>query len=88
MTFVRKFRIIPDKVSTTGSATRLPMNRSSMDVPNHHRVLKDRRTKNLTRRLQPGDIALIHHTDLDTTAARALVDLKVAAVINAARSIS
>lgn len=52
------------------------------------RVCKDRRTKNLTRRLQPGDIALIHHADLDTTAARALVDCKVAAVVNAASSIS
>src|SRR5215468_1317604 len=53
-----------------------------------HRVLKDRRTKNLTRRLRPGDIALIHHADLDTTAARALLDCKVAAVINAAPGIT
>lgn len=53
-----------------------------------HRVLKDRRTKNLTKRLRPGDIALIHHADLDTTAARTLVDCKVAAVVNAAPSIT
>jgi uncharacterized membrane-anchored protein len=53
-----------------------------------HRVLKDRRTKNLTKRLRPGDIALIHHADLDTTAARALLDCKVAAVVNAAPSIT
>ena len=52
------------------------------------RVLKDRRTKNLTKRLRPGDIAFIHHTDLDTTAARSLVDCQVAAVVNAAPSIS
>ena len=52
------------------------------------RVLKDRRTKNLTRRLRPGDVAFIHHTDLDTTAARSLVDCQVAAVVNAAPSIS
>ncbi|MCS6776487.1 MAG: putative cytokinetic ring protein SteA [Chloroherpetonaceae bacterium] len=53
-----------------------------------HRVLKDRRTKNLCKRLRPGDIALIHHTDLDVTAARALRDCGVAAVVNAAASIS
>lgn len=48
------------------------------------RVVKDRRTKNLTKRLRPGDIALIHHADLDTTAARALIDCGVTAVVNAA----
>ncbi len=52
------------------------------------RVLKDRRTKNLTRRLKPGDIALIHHADLDTTAARALIESNISAVVNASRSIS
>ncbi len=52
------------------------------------RVLKDRRTKNLTRRLKPGDIAVIHHADLDTTAARGLIDNKVSAVVNAAPSIT
>lgn len=53
-----------------------------------HRLRKDRKTKNLVRRLRPGDIALIHHSDLDTTAARALIDCKVAAVFNAVPSIS
>lgn len=52
------------------------------------RVRKDRRTKNLTSRLAQGDIALIHHADLDTTAARALVDRGVSAVVNAAMSVS
>src|SRR5437868_2655655 len=59
-----------------------------MSSQTKHRVLKDRRTKNLTRRLKPGDIALIHHADLDTTAARALIDSKVYAVVNAAQSIT
>jgi uncharacterized membrane-anchored protein len=59
-----------------------------MAVPSRHRVLKDRRTKNLTRRLQPGDIVLLCHTDLDTTAARTLVEKQVAAVVNAVPSIS
>ncbi len=52
------------------------------------RIRKDRRTKNLTRRLRPGDIAMIHHADLDSTAARALVDCRVSAVVNAAMSVS
>jgi uncharacterized membrane-anchored protein len=51
-------------------------------------VRADRRTKNLLKRLKPGDIAVIHHADLDATAARALVDARVAAVVNAAPSIT
>jgi uncharacterized membrane-anchored protein len=48
----------------------------------------DRRTKRLTRRLRPGDIAIIDHVDLDRVAADTLVSCKVAAVVNAAPSIS
>jgi len=48
----------------------------------------DKRTKNLTKRLRPGDIAIIDHTDLDRVAADALVRCGVSAVINAAPSIS
>ncbi len=48
----------------------------------------DRRTKNLTKRLQPGDIAVIDHTDLDKVSADALVTARPAAVVNAAASIS
>jgi uncharacterized membrane-anchored protein len=48
----------------------------------------DRRTKNLIKRLRPGDVALIHHADLDAMAARSLADHKVGAVVNAAMSIS
>jgi uncharacterized membrane-anchored protein len=48
----------------------------------------DRRTKQLTRRIQPGEIAVIDHIDLDGPAAEALVACKVAAVLNAAPSIS
>jgi uncharacterized membrane-anchored protein len=43
----------------------------------------DRRTKNLTKRLRPGDIAVISHLDLDRVSADALVACKVAAVVNA-----
>ena len=41
-------------------------------------VRLDRRTKNLTRRLRPGDIAVIDHVDLDRVAAEALVACQVA----------
>ena len=48
----------------------------------------DRRTKNLTKRLKPGDIAIIDHIDLDRVAADALLRSQVKAVINVAPSIS
>ena len=48
----------------------------------------DRRTKNLTKRLQPGEIAVIDHEDLDRVSAEALVRCRPAAVLNAARSTS
>ncbi|MGH9176960.1 MAG: putative cytokinetic ring protein SteA [Acidimicrobiales bacterium] len=48
----------------------------------------DRRTKDLTKRLQPGDIAVIDHEDLDRVAAEALVRTGPAAVVNAAISLS
>src|SRR4051812_7548358 len=48
----------------------------------------DRRTKNLTKRLQPGQIAVIDHMDVDKVSADALVGCRPLAVINAAPSIS
>jgi len=48
----------------------------------------DRRTKDLTKRLRPGDIAVIDHQDLDRVSAEALVACRPAAVVNAATSIS
>ena len=48
----------------------------------------DRRTKNLTKRLRPGDIAVVDHVDIDRVSADALVTCKVAAVVNAAPSTS
>nr|WP_246136584.1 putative cytokinetic ring protein SteA [Leekyejoonella antrihumi] len=48
----------------------------------------DARTKNLTKRLRPGDIAVINHRDLDRVSAEALVACQPAAVINAAPSTS
>jgi uncharacterized membrane-anchored protein len=51
-------------------------------------VRLDRRTKNLTKRLQPGEVAIIHHTDLDRVSAEALVEAGASAVVNAVPSVS
>ncbi|WP_207126442.1 putative cytokinetic ring protein SteA [Actinocatenispora comari] len=48
----------------------------------------DRRTKRLTGRLRPGDVAVIDHLDLDRVAADSLVSCGVSAVVNAKPSIS
>ncbi len=48
----------------------------------------DRRTKNLTKRLRPGDIAIIDHVDIDRVSAETLVSRGVAAVVNVAPSTS
>lgn len=51
-------------------------------------VRVDARTKNLTKRLKAGDIAVINHEDIDRVAAEALVSCKPLAVLNAAKSTS
>ncbi|HWD09701.1 MAG TPA: putative cytokinetic ring protein SteA [Actinomycetota bacterium] len=51
-------------------------------------VRSGRRTKTLVGRLQPGEIALIDHADLDRVSAESLVERKVGAVLNVARSSS
>ena len=48
----------------------------------------DKRTKNLTKRLKPGEIAVIDHLDIDRVAAEGLVACEPAAVVNASASIS
>ena len=48
----------------------------------------DSRTKDLAKRLQPGEIAIIDHRDIDTIAAESLVARRPAAVVNAAESTS
>jgi uncharacterized membrane-anchored protein len=47
-----------------------------------------RRTKDLVKRLEPGEIAVIDHADLDRVAADGLVAAGVTAVVNAAPSIT
>lgn len=49
-------------------------------------VRVDRRTKDLAKRLEPGEIAVIDHADLDRVAAESLVAKRPAAVVNASRS--
>ena len=62
------------------------------DDPDPHEfggpVRVDARTKNLTKRLRPGDVAVIDHVDLDKVSAEALVACRPVAVVNAATSIS
>ncbi|MFK0251928.1 putative cytokinetic ring protein SteA [Amycolatopsis azurea] len=48
----------------------------------------DRRTRELLRRLSPGDIVVLDQLDLDRSTADALVEAEVAAVVNASPSIS
>jgi uncharacterized membrane-anchored protein len=52
------------------------------------RIQGDKKTKKLVKRLQPGEIALIDHKDIDEVAARSLVEKKIKAVLNTQPSIS
>ncbi|MFI6503385.1 putative cytokinetic ring protein SteA [Nonomuraea typhae] len=59
------------------------------DLPGLTAVARiDRRTKRLTKRLRPGEIAIIDHVDVDRVSAEALVACGVAAVVNVAAGIS
>ncbi|MEV0147419.1 MULTISPECIES: putative cytokinetic ring protein SteA [unclassified Nonomuraea] len=59
------------------------------DLPGVTAVARiDRRTKRLTKRLQPGEIAIIDHVDVDRVSAEALVACGAAAVVNTAAGIS
>ena len=69
--------------------TSLRRSRSAERLPGVTGVARlDRRTKDLTKRLRPGDIAIIDHVDIDRVSADALVTCRVAAVVNASKSIS
>jgi uncharacterized membrane-anchored protein len=46
----------------------------------------DYRTKNLTARLLPGDIAVVDHEDMDRISAEGLIERRVIAVVNASKS--
>ncbi|MFA5524269.1 MAG: putative cytokinetic ring protein SteA [Tissierellales bacterium] len=51
-------------------------------------VKKDKKTKNLINRLEPGDIAILDHKDIDEIAAISLVESKIKCVLNLDTSIS
>jgi len=66
-------------------AIRVSRRRSKATI---QRARVDRRTKSLLRRIQPGEVAVISHEDLDRVSAEGLVERGVSAVVNAAPSIS
>ena len=77
----RTFTIVP------GGQQKLRHLHTESEVYKTERVLqgilkKDCKTKMLCKRLQPGDIALIAHRDLDALAAQELVEKNIKAVIN------
>lgn len=78
------------KVSEAFSATVTRLRRTRAEPSNGlvAPVRADRRTKNLVKRLHPGDIAVIDHVDLDRVSAEALLGCGVSAVVNVAESIS
>ena len=66
-----------------------PTRRRADGLPGINGIARiDRRTNRLVGRLNPGDIAIIDHVDLDRVSAEALVTAKVSAVVNAQPSIS
>src|SRR5690242_14584836 len=71
-------------------ALKIPRQRSrEPETPGVRGLVRvDARTKNLTKRLRPGEIAVINHQDIDKVSAEALLACRPAAVINAAPSIS
>jgi uncharacterized membrane-anchored protein len=63
--------------------------RRSIDLPSTAAVARvDRRTKNLVTRIQPGEIAVIDHEDIDRMAAEQLLERRVGGIVNASRCIS
>ncbi|MGH3451409.1 MAG: putative cytokinetic ring protein SteA, partial [Haloechinothrix sp.] len=65
------------------------LSRNSETLPGTTGVAKvDRRTRELLRRVGPGDIVVLDQLDLDRATADALVKADVAGVVNASPSIS
>lgn len=52
------------------------------------RARVDRRTKNLVKRLEPGEIAVISHAGIDKLAAQGLIESRCRLVLNAEKSLS
>lgn len=62
----------------------------AMREPEAHTAIArvDTRTKRLVKRVQPGEIMIIDHADLDRVAAETIVEAQAGGVINASASIS
>ena len=69
-------------------ARRLKSPEPGVGAPVTARVRVDRRTKDLIKRLEPGEFAVIDHADLDRVAGDGLVEKRAGAVLNASPSIS
>jgi len=76
----------PDELGTAGDLERAPVATAWPEITGVARV--GRRTKDLAKTIQPGEIAVIDHEDLDTVAAESLLAAGVAAVVNAKACIS
>src|SRR3954463_4765032 len=59
---------------------------SFVEFTGHARL--DRRTKNLTKRVGPDDVAIIDHADLDRVSAEELVESGVRVVVNVSDSVT
>jgi uncharacterized membrane-anchored protein len=87
---------VPDKIWQTGYPMKAPyrsLSRTRRSRPGDLTGVAgparlDHRTKNLTRRLVPGEIAIVDHSDLDRVSAETLITRQAAAVVNASPSIS
>lgn len=64
------------------------MARRNAAGPVSGRAMVGHRTKDLIKRLKPGDIAFIDHEDLDRVAAEGLIEAEVGAIVNASKCIS
>ncbi|MCU1496931.1 MAG: putative rane-anchored protein [Acidimicrobiales bacterium] len=79
---------VPDFSTDAGTEAAVEAARSAPGPPITGVARIGRRTKDLAKRIQPGEIAVIDHEDLDTVAAESLLAAGVAAVVNASSSIS
>jgi uncharacterized membrane-anchored protein len=86
---LRRDRAESVDLAPTEAAERIPVADAGVGVAGVAGVARvDRRTKDLIKRLEGGEIAVIDHEDMDRVAADGLVEAGVVAVVNAAPSIS
>lgn len=74
------------KVAETSPSVGQPSPRGRKGAEFSGQARLDRRTKDLVRRLRPGDIAIVDHADLDRVSAEELLESGVRVVVNVAPS--